>query len=77
MFHLFSIKDGPALKKRKLEHTGLLDGIDELELPGTKVFILPNGPVPCNKHITDLIQMVKPLIRKLVDDANFVSKLPC
>jgi len=65
--------DGPSLKKRKLGDGGILDGIDELQLPGSKVFILPNGPVPVNVKIVDIITKVKPLIRKLVDDANHLK----
>lgn len=42
---------------------------------GTKVYILPNGSVPCNKPLSDLIHIVKPHIRELVEDSNLVSIL--
>ena len=41
-------------------------------LTGTKVLVLPNGVAPCNKHVVELIETVKPLIRQLVEDANLV-----
>ncbi|KAG9508599.1 Proteasome activator complex subunit 3 [Fragariocoptes setiger] len=40
---------------------------------GTKVLVLPNGVVPSNKFIIDLIDEVKPLIRELVEDANMLK----
>lgn len=49
-----------------------MDGDDE-KLSGCKVWVLPNGISPCNKHITELVDIVKPLIRELVEDANLVS----
>lgn len=42
---------------------------------GTKVMALPHGSVPINKNLTDLISIVKPHIRKLVEDLNLVSYL--
>lgn len=40
---------------------------------GTRVYALPNGTVPCNKPLSDLIHLVKPHIRELVEDSNLVS----
>ncbi|CAH0691756.1 unnamed protein product [Spodoptera exigua] len=37
---------------------------------GTRVYALPNGTVPCNKPLSDLIHLVKPHIRELVEDSN-------
>lgn len=58
----------PALKKIKLENN-----IDEPS--GTKVMVLPNGPVPCNNRLCDLIYIVKPYIRQLLEDSNLVSTI--
>lgn len=58
--------DGPTSKKIKLENS-----IDQT--PGTKVMVLPNGPIPSNKPICDLILVVKPYIRQLLEDSNLVS----
>lgn len=58
--------DGPATKKLKLDNNGE-------ETSGTKVMVLPNGPVPCNKKLCDLIHIVKPYIRQLLEDSNLVS----
>jgi len=40
---------------------------------GTKVMALPSGSVKCNYHISDLIQIVKPIIRELVEDSNVLK----
>lgn len=42
-------------------------------IEGTRVYALPNGSVPCNKPLSDLIHLVKPHIRELVEDSNLVS----
>lgn len=59
-------EDGPATKKLKVDN-------NVEETSGTKVMVLPNGPVPCNKPLCDLIHIVKPYIRQLLEDSNLVS----
>lgn len=59
-------EDAPATKKLKLDNNAE-------ETSGTKVMVLPNGPVPCNKKLCDLIYIVKPYIRQLLEDSNLVS----
>lgn len=59
-------EDAPATKKLKLDNNGE-------ETSGTKVMVLPSGPVPCNKKLCDLIYIVKPYIRQLLEDSNLVS----
>ena len=59
-------EDGPPMKRVKLDHR--LEDVS-----GTKVMILPNGLVPCNKPLCDLIHIVKPYIRQLLEDSNLVS----
>jgi len=54
-------------KKRKYS------AIDCDGMSGTKVLVLPNGIAPCNKHVVELIELVKPLIRQLVEDANLLK----
>lgn len=44
-------------------------------IEGTRVYALPNGTVPCNKPLSDLIHLVKPHIRELVEDSNLVCFL--
>ena len=39
---------------------------------GTRVMAITNGQVPCNKHLCDLVKIVKPHIRQLVEDTNLV-----
>lgn len=40
---------------------------------GSRVLILSYGSVRCNKHIVELIDIVKPLIRQLVEDTNLLK----
>jgi len=47
--------------------------IDNDGISGTKVLVLPNGISPCNKYVVELIEIVKPLIRQLVEDANLLK----
>lgn len=42
-------------------------------IPGTKVMALPNGTVPCNTPLCDMIKVVKPIIRTLVEDSNLLK----
>lgn len=56
--------DTPSTKRRKLDNCVAIDG--------TKVMALPTGSVPCNKHLLDVVQIVKPHIRRLIEDSNLV-----
>ncbi|XP_076230586.1 proteasome regulator gamma isoform X2 [Nomia melanderi] len=56
----------PSAKKPKADNS-----IDNTS--GTKVMALPNGPVPCNKPLCDLICIVKPHIRQLLEDSNLLK----
>lgn len=40
---------------------------------GTKVLALPTGRVTCNTPICELIKVVKPFIRDLVEDSNLLK----
>lgn len=42
-------------------------------VPGTKVMVLPTGTVPCNDPLCEMIKVVKPIIRKLVEDSNLLK----
>lgn len=59
-------EDGVTPKKRKTDNS-----VDPTA--GTKVMVLPNGPVPCNKPLCDLICIVKPYIRQLLEDSNLLK----
>jgi len=52
-------------KKRKLD--------DEVDMEGSKVFVLPNGIVKTNPTITRLLKLVKPHLRQLVQDTNLLK----
>lgn len=47
--------------------------VDLASVSGTKVMALPNGRVQCNTPICDLIKVVKPVIRALVEDSNLLK----
>jgi proteasome activator subunit 3 (PA28 gamma) len=59
---LNSHTDLPPAKKAKYDNS--------ISQDGTKVMILPSGSVPTNKHLVELVESVKPHIRKLVEDSN-------
>lgn len=60
------LSQSPPSKKAKFDNSISQGG-------GTKVMILPSGSVPTNKHLTELIESVKPHIRKLVEDSNMIK----
>jgi len=57
-----------APKKRKLEDEEIL-----LNTPGSKVLLLPNGPAETNKHLVEMIDVIKPQIVDLIDNANKIK----
>lgn len=61
-------------KKRKIDEVSSV-AVDLSGVTGTKVLVLPNGTSPSNKLLSELILMVKPKMKKLVEDANLV-RLP-
>ncbi|XP_018562255.1 proteasome activator complex subunit 3 [Anoplophora glabripennis] len=63
---LNSHTDLPPAKKTKFDNS--ISSQD-----GTKVMILPSGSVPTNKQLVDLVESVKPHIRKLVEDSNLMK----
>lgn len=56
--------DEPGSKRARLDLSAV---------PGTKVMALPSGRVDCNTPICDLIKVVKPVIRALVEDSNLLK----
>lgn len=50
----------PGAKRQRVDDT----------LAGTKVMTLPNGTVKCNTPICEIIKVVKPVIRALVEDCK-------
>ncbi|XP_034489699.1 proteasome activator complex subunit 3 [Drosophila innubila] len=46
---------------------------DNVAVSGTTVLGLPGGTVPCNKPLCEMIKVVKPIIRKLVEDSNLLK----
>jgi len=59
-----------ANKKRKLNNVH--DG-EAIGTEGTKVLVLPSGPVTCNTILSKHIDTVKPFIRELVEHANLLK----
>lgn len=56
--------DQPPSKRARVEASDAI---------GTKVMILPSGSVKCNAPICDIIRVVKPVIRGLVEDSNLLK----
>lgn len=56
--------DQPPAKRSRVEASDVI---------GTKVMILPTGSVKCNAPICDIIKVVKPVIRSLVEDSNLLK----
>ncbi|KAH8245031.1 hypothetical protein KR032_004261 [Drosophila birchii] len=44
---------------------------NDVLISGVPVLALPSGTVPCNKPLCDMIKVVKPIIRKLVEDCKY------
>jgi len=55
-------------KKRKLDEDGELNA-----LAGTKVVAFVNGVVPSNKRLLELINVVKPIVRDVVETVNKIK----
>jgi len=53
-------------KKRKLED-------EELNVPGPKVLLLPNGASETNHHLVEMIDAIKPHVVDLIDNANKIK----
>lgn len=47
--------------------------VESSDVIGTKVMILPSGIVKTNAPISDIIKVVKPIIRGLVEDSNLLK----
>ncbi|XP_016962948.1 proteasome activator complex subunit 3 [Drosophila biarmipes] len=45
----------------------------DIIVSGQPVLALPAGTVPCNKPLCEMITVVKPIIRKLVEDSNLLK----
>lgn len=56
--------DAPPAKRARVEASDTI---------GTKVMILPSGSVKCNEPICEIIKIVKPIIRGLVEDSNLLK----
>lgn len=70
--HVNDVDAVPAKRARIDESTKM--ATEHLTGPsGTKVLALPTGSVLCNKPICELITIVKPFIRELVEDSNLLK----
>jgi hypothetical protein len=48
---------------------------DAVDIPGCKVILFPNGSVPSNQNIMELINIIKPYVVHLLDSTATVCKL--
>lgn len=66
-------EDGtPSLKRARVESNSPTVNAS-IALGGTKVLALTSGVVNCNQPINDIIKIVKPVIRALVEDSNLLK----
>lgn len=66
--------DGPPASKRTRADAKASSTIDlALATGGTKVLALSTGPIKCNTPICEIIKIVKPVIRALVEDSNLLK----
>nr|UCK81619.1 proteasome activator complex subunit 3 [Arenicola marina] len=63
--------DSGELQTKKRKHD-CIDNNDQ-NIPGSKIVLLPSGPVPCNHCIVELVDVVKPKIREIIDHCNQVK----
>ncbi|XP_035231302.1 proteasome activator complex subunit 3-like [Stegodyphus dumicola] len=63
--------DTDEIPTKKRKFNVLSNDIPEVQ--GTKVLLLPNGTVPSNNHIVGVVELVKPRIQQLVEDANVLK----
>ncbi|KAK6043890.1 proteasome activator pa28 beta subunit [Cooperia oncophora] len=59
--------DAPVAKKRKLAD------FDPSANNGTPIYGFINGTVPCNAHLADLMDQIRPLLRDAVENVNKVK----
>lgn len=70
--HVNDVDAVPAKRARTDESTKMVT--EYLTGPsGTKMLALPTGKVTCNTPICELIKVVKPFIRDLVEDSNLLK----
>jgi len=63
-------QDEPLSKKRKSD---CLNDVNDHDVQGTTVIVFPNGHVPINKMISDVIALVKPQAIELIGFANQIK----
>lgn len=67
-------EDGAPTNKRSRVESNSSSIVDvSITSGGTKVLALPSGTVNCNVPICDIIKIVKPVIRALVEDSNLLK----
>ncbi|KAH8289624.1 hypothetical protein KR054_008139 [Drosophila jambulina] len=65
------VKQDPATEDG--DHPPTKRARNDVLITGVPVLALPSGTVPCNKPLCDMIKVVKPIIRKLVEDSNLLK----
>lgn len=63
----------PANKRARVESNSSSAVEVSIASGGSKVLALPSGTVNCNVPICDIIKIVKPVIRALVEDSNLLK----
>jgi len=70
-----SADGAPAQKRARVDGDNKNSSSNSVptQVSGTRVLALPSGTVHCNSPICDLIKIVKPVIRALVEDSNLLK----
>lgn len=66
-----NLDDGQLTKKRKFDHLSKAD--TNSEISGTKVILYPNGTIPSNLKIVDLLKHIKPFIIHFLDSSAMLK----
>jgi len=64
------LNNEPSAKKRKSD---CLNDNNDNDVQGTQVILLPNGPIPINQQIAEIIDIVKPQAIELIGYANQIK----
>ncbi|XP_044250138.1 proteasome activator complex subunit 3 [Drosophila takahashii] len=67
------VKNHEDLQSEDGDHPPTKRQRKDVLVAGQPVLALPAGTVPCNKPLCEMIKVVKPIIRKLVEDSNLLK----
>lgn len=66
-------RNGHGRKHSRLSTASTSRGDNMQLVPSLSFALVPNGTVPCNQHLNNLIRLVKPHIIELLEDTNLLK----